>query len=419
MGWLVSGAKQLVAGDGGADALSKLLDLINDELKQGSKPLPEVLRTIASNAAANEVRELAGHFLGVPLVDRIADLRERLWTLEGRPDPRSREFGWTGATWSKSASLPPFALDVKAAGGAAFLIGPQGDGEPADDATVEFVAQGELAGEVKASVAAGVVSASAGTSASFQRGISYRLTYDDDQRVGRALADALRRIGRPVNVHSEVLDAFNAPGPAPVEDDKDGIRPTTLHKIRVTGGQGLGARAEGSLATPLGAIPGTLKIFGKAEFKLSRSFEYEITRAAADRLAVKAKSLAGRTRGAEVGVSYKLGISDLSPAFVKNVAKHLAKADTVLGKIDNKIGLVERTLLKPGEALLDVFKEKIKGALSDQKVGTVLGDLFGTGGDNSGLPDLAADWLGRRIDDLDGLLDLGDADFIVDELLAA
>lgn len=292
----------------------------------------------------------------------LADLLEPLNVLELTSDSKRRSIGWPSKEWSvplgSASELGPFGFTLDVDGGLSFNLlkdgGLHGGDIPSFEESQAYAAipiHGRVKAGAKGTIPIPYAGLKVSSEAHFKRSMTYYYSFQSQNSLtGVALGSALSLMVSPTN------------GRALLQNLSSDRMTTHLLAVEIAGEHGFGGTLgiEAKFPTAYGT-PG-LSLAGKA--KLSGDFNVLISQAPSrDQLRVLVKTLSSRERSIELGVSYVVGLSMLSPSVAQGLLSKIEGLNEKIKAIDEKAEAWAgklKTWLKPG----DLIREKILSHLT-------------------------------------------------------
>lgn len=294
----------------------------------------------------------------------LADLLEPLNVLETATDAGRRKIGWPAKEWAvplgSGANIGPFAFNIDADGGAYFNLLKDNEKPESDvpafetsNASASMNLSGHVEGAAKGNVQIPIGGIKLGAQGEIGRSLSYHFGFAQQSNLtGLALASALSLVDDPSNGQA-VLERFK------VEN-----RMARLSAIVLEGKEGLGGELGVSAKFP--SAYGTFGVKLEGITKLANDFKIIVTKVdGANRLALKVKTNKDSSHNAEIGVSYSVGLSTISPTAATAILSHVKGLHDLIVRIDEeaeKWAKIVKSWLKPG----DLIKEKLLEHLSKE-----------------------------------------------------
>ena len=363
----------LNVGDVAGDAFQKIINnLASIVLEDGVSPTAAIEKLLSSNAPSlGSAEKLALKAIRQWLVkngnSKLADLLQPIHVLESASDATRRQMGWPSKEWTiplgGAANVGPFAFNIDASGGASFQLLKEGevhgDDIPKFDGALahgSIKIRGAVEGAGKADIPIPFGGVKVGGSADFSREIHYHFGFQSQNSLsGVALASALKSMEDPTN-GSALMTRFSNSGNI-----------GRLLAIEMKGREGLGGELGIMPKLPTGY--GTFGFDLDGKVSLANDFQMIIAEgSASNKISLRAKTLRKRDRSIDLGVSYSVGLSTISPRAATALLTNANGLHDLVVKIDDKAGVWAgkiKSWLKPG----DLIKEKILDALNSNLKG--------------------------------------------------
>lgn len=295
---------------------------------------------------------------------KLAELLEPIHVLETASDKARRKIGWPSKEWAVplagAGNLGPFAFSIDTEGGISFDLLEEGKNHGTDipgfdgaQANASIRILGFIEGAAKANVPIPYGGINIDASASLSREINYHYGFQSQNSLtGVALASALKSIEDPTS-GLKLLSKFSNTASL-----------GRLLAIEMQGKESLGGELGITPKLPTGYGTFGLDLNGKVS--LSNDFQMMIAEGSSDKkISLKAKTLRERGRSVDLGVSYTVGLSTISPQAATALLKNAEGLHDLIVKIDDKAGAWAgkiKSWLKPG----DLIKEKILEIFSSE-----------------------------------------------------
>ena len=362
MSWLTSSGKEIQIGEDAAKALKAVVEKLHEQAPESA--VLDILDQLIDATSDSKQRSLAValQFLGAGAIGDLLvtanDLRQRV------DNNNDGKLGWGAKKWSKTIQKSPsdtnaISLGVEAEGDAFFEVLSESEQasfdttvDQANSALSQLVFVGKIGGQAGLKSSARTVSGSFSVEGNFQRGYKLLTLHglSSPEPIGLGLARSLARVSNPASLTqvSNALTPLGAYNPVAVQ---------------FSGGRGIGTDAEITASIiPTAGVAFQVKVGAKLQF--GNAFQFQMERdVRPDWIQATLSSKTSSSRGGELGLGVKVGLSGFGINDVSKVLKAISQTGELIDDLDGQVSSV-RSWLKPGEILKGELEKAISKLLN-------------------------------------------------------